>query len=240
MPDQQVWWGQPWQLGSAAYWTASATAWTCAPNYRRGLDLRDEVVACLLGGYGVRSAVADAAWERLRQSDVLARGVPPSRRQSRLLALLSKPLPVNGRLMRYRFARQRALRIAEALARLDVAQPPKRAQPLRRWLTHLPGVGLKTASWIVRNHLGSDEVAIIDVHLTRAGVVAGVFDPAWTPARNYELMEEAFLGWAMFGGVSAAHLDACIWYVLARTPFLGRQILGDYRNLAPVWPLLAR
>jgi thermostable 8-oxoguanine DNA glycosylase len=85
----------------------------------------------------------------------------------------------------------------------------------------LPGVGPKTASWIVRNHLGSDAVAIIDVHLLRAGVIAGVFDPRWSASRDYFLLEDLFLAWADHGGVSAAALDAVVWADMSR---LGRDV----------------
>jgi thermostable 8-oxoguanine DNA glycosylase len=92
---------------------------------------------------------------------------------------------------------------------------------LRNWLLRLPGVGPKTASWVVRNHLGSDRVAIIDVHLLRAGVIAGVYDPAWTPAKHYDLLEDFFLAWADHGRVSAAALDSIIWADMAG---LGRSV----------------
>ena len=74
-----------------------------------------------------------------------------------------------------------------------------------------PGLGPKTASWVVRNHYGSDDVAVLDVHVIRAGVAAGVFDPAWTPGRHYRRMEQLFLAWADQDDVSAADLDAVIW-----------------------------
>jgi thermostable 8-oxoguanine DNA glycosylase len=63
----------------------------------------------------------------------------------------------------------------------------------------------------VRNHLGSDAVAIIDIHIQRAGVIAGVFDRRWQPGRDYDLMETLFLAWAAEGGVNAGDLDAVIW-----------------------------
>ena len=44
---------------------------------------------------------------------------------------------------------------------------------LRDWLLAIPGIGPKTASWIVRNRTGSSAVAIIDVHILRAGTSAG-------------------------------------------------------------------
>jgi endonuclease III len=39
----------------------------------------------------------------------------------------------------------------------------------------LPGIGPKTASWIARNWLDADDVAILDIHIMRVGQVIGLF-----------------------------------------------------------------
>lgn len=122
--------------------------------------------------------------------------------------------------MRYRFPRQRAAYLAVALARLQAQPPPPSARALRGWLLELPGIGPKTASWIVRNHLGSNEVAIIDIHVLRAGIDALVFDRSWTPARHYGRLEAFFLAWARHGGVSAADLNAVIWAERSQLPHI--------------------
>ena len=49
---------------------------------------------------------------------------------------------------------------------------PQEPLSLREFLLQLHGIGYKTASWIVRNFTGSDDVAIVDIHLRRAGVIA--------------------------------------------------------------------
>jgi N-glycosylase/DNA lyase len=63
---------------------------------------------------------------------------------------------------------------------------------LRDRLLDLPGIGPKTASWIVRNHLDSDDVAIIDVHLHRACVMMNVFEAKSDPAKEYFSLEALF------------------------------------------------
>jgi hypothetical protein len=78
-------------------------------------------------------------------------------------------------------------------------------------LMTLSGVGPKTASWIVRNYLGSPVVAIIDIHVRRAGQAAGFFDPGWKLPADYFLLERAFLGFAKAAQVAPPELDACIW-----------------------------
>ncbi|QWF21776.1 hypothetical protein KM427_23095 [Nocardioides sp. LMS-CY] len=90
-------------------------------------------------------------------------------------------------------------------------------------------MGPKTASWVVRNITRSDDIAIIDVHVRRAGVVAGVFDPTWVLPRDYLRFEEAFCAWASVGGVPTADMDLCIWSTLARLGTTARLLFGVER-----------
>ena len=91
--------------------------------------------------------------------------------------------------------------------------PPtaRSAGELRHWLLTLPGVGPKTASWITRNWLNSDEVAIIDIHIHRAGLIAGFFSIDNVVHRDYAVMEVQFLEFSSRLGVRAAVLDALMW-----------------------------
>lgn len=216
-------WGPDWDIGSPAYWIAQVDYET-RPHHALGRTLREELGACLLGGHGMPAAIGLAAYHRVRDAGLLEDDAHPGPEE--LLDLLSTPLAVRpGHLVRYRFAAQRSGRLAAALRDLDNISYTNPLE-LRDVLTSLPGVGLKTASWIVRNRTGCDEVAILDVHIQRAGVAAGVFEPSWTPARHYRLMERLFVAWARAGQVHTGDLDAVIWRSLAR---LGRsydQILG--------------
>jgi N-glycosylase/DNA lyase len=216
-------WGPSWELGSAAFWVEQVTVDTVGGERDRehalGRSLREEVVACMLGGHGVPGDVGVAAFGVLRDAGLLDGARPFDVARSR--QLLSAPFTVPGRPrpVRYRYHQQRPARIAEALdgmnawaAAVDLLDDVA----LRDRLVQLPGIGPKTASWIVRNHRGSDRVAIIDVHVRRAGVAAGVFCANWQLPRDYALFESAFLSWAAVGGVSAAELDATVWFLCAR------------------------
>lgn len=220
-PPRTARWGHCWQVGTAAYWVAlTETAVQdgrlpgSPARHRTGADLAEEVAACLLGGHGLPHQVGRAAFEVVRAAGLLHRPVTPQPIET----VLRQPLRVGARTIRYRFPAQRAAYLAAALTRLQTQAPPASARPLRDWLLELPGIGPKTAGWIVRNHLGSGEVAIIDIHVLRAGIDASVFDPSWTPARHYGLLEAMFLAWARHGEVSAADLDAIIWAERARIP----------------------
>jgi hypothetical protein len=218
-------WGRYDVVFTPAYWRCQAwlsdVEGSTLKSYALGRTLVEEVAACLLGGYGIPAEVGLAAFERLRSLGMLAgEGPPPTRRA--LAAALGTPLEVSGRPVRYRFVDQKSRYLSEALPRLaDAPIPPAEGgrwtlahsahRALRDWLCTLPGVGPKTASWVTRNWLGSDAVAIIDVHLYRACVLARVFRGTEAVARDYLALECRFLNFATAVGASAAFLDAMIW-----------------------------
>lgn len=210
--DRTLWWGEPWQWASAAYWISRAARPQLEPQrLRLGASLREEVAACVLGGFGIPASVGVAAFEAVRDARLLDGAVSSDSVEQVLCA----PLRVGGRLVRYRFPKQRARRVAAALRFLDCGPIPDAPRDMRDWLVGAPGVGPKTASWVVRNRFACDEVAIIDIHIKRAGEAAGVFDRRWRVERDYPKYEAFFLAWAEHGGVRASILDACIWSELA-------------------------
>lgn len=220
-PSRRIRWGHCWQIGTPAYWVGlTATAIQdrrlrdSQRRHRLGVDLVEEVAACLLGGYGLPHQVGLAAFEAVRADGLLRRPVDVVDIEQ----VLRRPLKIGDRTVRYRFPAQRARYLAGALARLQTQRPPESARALREWLLDVPGIGPKTAGWIIRNHLTSDDFAVIDIHVLEAGIDASVFDASWTPARNYDLLEAMFLAWARQGAVSAADLDAVIWGERARIP----------------------
>ena len=107
---------------------------------------------------------------------------------------LTKPFKVANSSRKYRFARQKAKYLCGAINAVRALSPTRDGRQLRSQLTGITGIGPKTASWIVRNHLGSDDVAILDVHIIRAGVAAGVFPATADPARNYFTLGAALPG----------------------------------------------
>ena len=226
-------WGRVEEIGSPAYWCAQAWSWEMEhpQHYRFGTTLAEEVLACMLGGYGIPAEVGLAAYRRLRLEMHKCRDQMND--PDRIRTHLREPLHVSGRQVRYRFAEQKAIRIAGALSmmhRIDDTAPDRR---LRDELTGLPGIGLKTASWIVRNWRGSDDVCILDVHILRAGRALGIFDARWTIERHYRTMEEAYLAFADGIGARASILDSVMWITTrqlrtaALRPPQPRRGLGD-------------
>ena len=109
----------------------------------------------------------------------------------------------------------------------------------------LPGVGAKTASWIVRNWLGSDQVAILDIHVVRAGLLMNLFSPQDDVRKNYPCMEAKFITFSRALGVPTSGLDALIWKMMRTTPKLVKRLLNrtavaaQERPSTPATPILS-
>jgi thermostable 8-oxoguanine DNA glycosylase len=89
---------------------------------------------------------------------------------------------------------------------------------LRGWLLTVNGIGLKTASWITRNWLNSNKVAILDVHILRAGVLAGFYkENTENLTKHYFSLEKQYLAFCNALDVSSAIMDAIIWSFMKKT-----------------------
>jgi N-glycosylase/DNA lyase len=230
-PDDElmngVKWGRCDQLFTPAYWKIQYHLFEdnfSQEYYRISQDLLEEVCACILGGYGIRSEIGMIAFERLRDLELLKPGTP----FSQLFTALLMPLYVGGNWIRYRFPKQKAKYLAALLNRHDLsAIPAEKDLALREWLVTVDGIGMKTASWITRNWLNSQNVAILDIHIYRAGLLAGFFMPTTNLARDYRKMEAAYLNFSSALGVNAANLDALIWLQLKETNHIALDIIKN-------------
>lgn len=233
-PEAQVLPGVKWGALDAfptpAYWAYQVLARRISGScirYRLGETLAEEVGACLLGGHGIPANVGVAAFKKIRCMGAFARETT----EDELFRELSTPLDVDGRVIRYRFARQKAGYLAAALSRLSKEDPPdSTGRELRDWLLVLPGIGYKTASWIARNWLDADDVAILDIHILRAGALAGFFKPGLTVERDYLCLEEQFLNFSRALGVRASELDAVIWLEMMSSPATVRALFDGRLN----------
>jgi len=208
-----IFWGAFDQVSTPAYWAGQAWQHELLRTYenlRLGRSLAEELAACLLGGYGMPAALGLKAYERVRALGLLS--MKPS--GAALEAVLSEPFEIDGRKWAYRFPHQKARYLSESLRLLEEVDPITDDVTLRNQLTQLPGVGMKTASWIVRNIRNSNYVAIIDVHILRAGRAIGLFNPILTPEKDYVALENDFLVFADALGARASRLDGLIWSYL--------------------------
>ncbi|HEY5203139.1 MAG TPA: hypothetical protein VIJ63_00875 [Roseiarcus sp.] len=208
-------WGPPDELFTPSFWKYQSEAQIYRNRYsshRLGDTLLEEIAVCLLGGYGIPAEMGLAAFERLRDHEVLQ----GTATETQMLQLLSQPFNMAGKVRRYRFAAQKARYLSRALGMATNLDSDLPARELRDKLLAFQGIGPKTASWIVRNYLNSDDVAIIDVHLHRACVMMKVFDPGANPTRDYFKLEDSFLRFAQAIEVRASVLDAVMWDIMRR------------------------
>jgi N-glycosylase/DNA lyase len=218
-------WGRADALFTPAFWATQVwillEQWGGKPDLRSGSSLAEEVAACLLGGYGIRGELGRAAFLRLRDCGLLEEHAPDERR---LEAMLREPFCLGGKHFRYRYPRIKARFLAASLTRLrETVLPDSSDRAFRDALVTLPGVGMKTASWITRNWLQSDQVAILDVHVQRAGQILGLFKADERLPRDYLSMESRFVQFAESLGVPASTLDLVMWKQMRRVPLLVRQ-----------------
>ncbi len=220
--SRDVSWGESWEHGTAAYWleaTRRATHVAEPDRHQLTDSLHDEVALCMLGGFGMPYELAlaayDAVHDQLLQYD-------PTPTESAIEAVLLQPVRVGDATRRYRFPHQRARRLSAALRHLHATSAPNHPLDVRDWLTGAPGIGPKTASWIVRNRWPDAPVAILDVHVLRAGARATVFPDDAHIGTAYRQLEALFVAWAAVEDIRPADLDATIWAeeaARARHPF---------------------
>lgn len=206
-------WGKVECFYSPAYWyyrVFSKKTFEHPPNHKLGDTFLEEVCACLLGGYGIPAYVGLAAFNFLKSQNTF-NGTQTS--EADIFHLLSQPLEINGKKIKYRFAKQKSRYIANAIQFLKENEPPfNQGKELRNWLLQIQGIGYKTASWIARNWLNANDVAILDVHVLRAGHLANFLDRSLSVQKDYLKLEEQFLEFAYALGVDAYELDAVIWH----------------------------
>lgn len=216
-PDSEVIprlrWGSAFEPCTPAYWRARV--FFEEPKLPAGLGrgcigetLFEEAAACLLAGYGITSEIGWAAFNECKRAGLFA---DTSVTSNDFLGVISSPLLVDGRTIRYRFANQKSHYLGELVKRWSDPPSTMSCLDLRRWLMRFSGIGPKTASFIVRNFRRSDEVAILDRHIQRACLTMGLFSQKASRMPDYFEMERRFLVLSEGMGVRPSHLDLVIW-----------------------------
>lgn len=218
LPDPQeqilsgISWGRYQDFFTPAYWYTQVYTYKkrrMHDSQRLGTSLAEEIAICLLGGYGMLAEHGLAAFEQMRRHGFFSRS-PSSEHE--IVQILETPLVVGGRKLYYRYPRQRSKYLYHAMKRLEEEDPPQDNDlEFRRWLMTFNGIGPKTSSWITRNWMNSDNVAVIDIHIQRLGTIIGLFDRDLSPTKDYFEMERRFLDFAIAMSVRASILDAVIW-----------------------------
>jgi thermostable 8-oxoguanine DNA glycosylase len=205
-------WGCFGKLYTPAYWKIQYLLHNQNEHYlikyKIGDNLLEEVIACLLGGFGLKSEIGLAAFDRLRKRKQIIEGID----YNSINNSLKEPFIKGGNKIYYRFYNQKAKFITEFLNRTDLNRIPLHNDlAFREWLMSISGIGPKTASWITRNFLNSENVAIIDIHIFRAGLIAGIFSNKLKVQKDYFKIEEIFIQFCQAMNVQPSKMDALIW-----------------------------
>lgn len=215
-------WGFFDQPGTAAFW--AATVWMSYEDdnfktHKLGETILEEIMACLLGGFGLKAEIGLAAYFKIK--NYYNNSGKKIFSQDELEEKLSEPLSINGKYLKYRFPKQKAKYLAGILNNFDENKFATLSDlEARNYLITFPGIGYKTASWVVRNWRSSDEVAIIDVHIMRAMQILGVYEQGACPQKDYLMLEKKFLSFANAIRTKASDLDAIVWDVMRKIPNL--------------------
>ena len=195
----------------------------CPPRIVERYEIEDELLFCLLGGFGITYEHGRSACNAIRQLKPFSGEWNDENLFETITAALMRPQfeprCMDGSLRRYRFPRQKASVIVKARQWVQSQEQLEEhvvqlgsAKARRRFLCECPGVGFKTASWLLRNLGLGDELAIIDIHVLRALVGAKRVPDEIQMPRDYELAEEAFLEWCGELGAPSAAFDLFVWH----------------------------
>lgn len=184
-------------------------------------NIERELLFCLLGGYGVSFELAHSATHVLEPLQVFSPSWDLEILESTVRATLDQPQfeprRRDGSMRRYRFPTRKARLIAQAASWLRPNPPLHESlaalrdeHQRRHYLCGCPGVGLKTASWLLRNVGLAERLAVIDIHVLRALADAGLVDDVRLP-RDYLAVEARFLDWCAELDAQPAAFDLLLW-----------------------------
>ena len=188
----------------------------------RNEDVEDELLFCLLGGYGIIEEHGRSAWQAVRRLEPFSEVWRDDDLFTRIMATLElpqfEPRRADGSLRRYRFPKRKAAIIVKARGWVRSRQPLDECllfwddpKDRRRVLLGCPGLGLKSASWLLRNLGMGDGLAVLDVHLVRALQDAKRIANEIRLPRDYYAVEKAFLDWCHEMNAPSAAFDLFIW-----------------------------
>jgi len=217
-------WGHFTQLYTPAFWKLQYKLSECASqetSHKLASNIIEEIIMCILGGYGIPSEMGIIAFDRLKE-----RGIISTKANFQdILDALSSPFEFEGgKKVSYRFYNQKSKYIHRFLCRNDLDCIPEFNDILlRNWLLSVDGIGLKTASWVTRNWLHSNNVAILDIHILRAGKLTGFFES--DILSDYLKLEKQYLEFCKAIDVQAANMDAIIWNFMKKNTKLALKTL---------------
>ncbi|HEY5286719.1 MAG TPA: hypothetical protein VIJ50_06415 [Solirubrobacteraceae bacterium] len=210
-PD--VYWKHAWDIAGDRYPRASLP--TTAGGEAR---IRRELLFCLLGGHAVSYELNESAADVLWRRGVFRHWhATTARLESELSRPQFEPRRSDGTPRRYRYPARKARLLTEAARWLSQTGPLFSALLLRKserarraLLCECPGMGPKSASWLLRNCGMAARLAILDVHVLRVMRESGRIDGT-TKRDTYNKLEQTFVTWCDDLGADPAGFDLLLW-----------------------------
>ena len=184
-------------------------------------SLENELLFCLLSGFGIQFELARAATEKLVHLEPFADFWRADDLREAIESILGSSLfsvYPGSKSRRFRFPRRKAAQIVAARAWLrsqaNLLERLKNRQAAQRreLLCECPGIGPKTSSWILRNLGLCNDLAILDVHIMRALAGAGRIPVGTRLPKDYLTAEKAFLEWCHDLQAPPPAFDLFLWH----------------------------
>lgn len=196
----------------------------------------DEFFFVLLGGYGISYEQNISGLRVLKSKGFIDGNLYRTRREAENTALKLRielntpqfePITKNGGLRRYRFIETKPTIISTAglwLWQECQWQLPDKINSFcgpdaRIWLCDCPGLGMKSASWLLRNTGFNDDCAVFDIHIMRFLSRIGLCVPEQLTVKSYIQLEDTLRTICQKIGASLGAMDYLLW-VLGRNGFL--------------------
>lgn len=138
-----------------------------------------------------------------------------------------EPMTKTGNFRKYRFIESKPITIAKAgnwlwreckwdlenhLTSID-------GMTTRKWLCTCPGIGMKSASWFLRNVGINDDYAVFDIHVLRFIAKLGIQVPEMLTEKTYIHLETILRDICNKIGVTLGKMDYLLW-LLGRNGYL--------------------
>lgn len=183
-----------------------------------------ELSCCILSSQ-VKYPTAVAAAEAIAEKGALLSHEPVT--PDALRETLAAPLSVEGRQVRYRFARSKAQQLSEAHAAINAQSGGLSAklesfdngEHARRWFVqHAPGLGPKQASMFLRNTGMTYDLAVLDRHVVEymdyVGLHVAGRNSTTSSLAGYTSREAVLKSYAQGLGMAVGLMDWAIWIVM--------------------------
>jgi thermostable 8-oxoguanine DNA glycosylase len=203
----------------------------------------DEFFFVSLGGFGISYELNLSGLQILKNQSLLSRdyykykdklGAIEEKIREQFSEKQFAPANSNGELRKYRYIESKPKIVSNAgywlwkscewelydkLLNLEAVES-------RLWLCTCPGIGMKSASWLLRNTGFNDDCAVFDVHILRFLNYLGFYVPKQLTERMYLNLEEALRKVCNKVGVTLGKMDYLLW-LLSRNGFLNYADRGE-------------